>query len=84
MTIKHHFETINAGTRVSVRGNAISKIKGNFSFKDKQPLLMKSGIVCKLTCPSGSTYIGQTKRNLLSRTEEHTTSEKFEVCKHLL
>ena len=45
---------------------------------------MKSGIVNKLTCSCGSTYIGQTKRNLLSRIKEHATSEKSKVCKHLL
>ena len=45
---------------------------------------MKSGIVYKLTCSYGSTYIGQTRRNLLSRIKEHATSEKSEICKHLL
>ena len=45
---------------------------------------MKSGLVYKLTCSCGSTYIGQTRRNLLSRIKEHGTSEKSEVCKHLL
>ena len=45
---------------------------------------MKSGIVYKLTCSRESTYIGQTGRNLLSRIKEHATSEKSEVCKHLL
>ena len=64
--------------------DALSKIGENSRFKDKQPLLMKSGIVYKLTCSCGSTYIGQTRRNLLSRIKEHATSEKSEVCKHLL
>ena len=64
--------------------DALSKIGENFRFKDKQPLLMKSGIVYKLTCSCGSTYIGQTRRNLLIRIKEHVTSEKSEVCKHLL
>ena len=45
---------------------------------------MKSRIVFKLTCSYGSTYIGQTKRNLLSRIKEHATSEKSKVCQHLL
>ena len=64
--------------------DALSKIGENFRFKDKQPLLMKSGIVYKLTCLCGSTYIGQTRRNLPSRIKEHATSEKSEVSKHLL
>ena len=45
---------------------------------------MKTGIVYKLTCSCGSTYIGQTRRNLLSRIKEHATTEKSEVCKHRL
>ena len=64
--------------------DALSKIGKNFRFKDKQPFLMKSGIVYKLTCSCESTYIGQTRRNLLSRIKEHATSKKSEVCKHLL
>ena len=47
--------------------DALSKIGENFRFKDKQQLLMKAGIVYKLTCSCGSTYIDQTRRNLLSR-----------------
>ena len=64
--------------------DALSKIGENFRFKDKQPLLMKSGIVYKLTCSCRSTYIGQTRRKLLSRIKEHATSEKSKVFKHLL
>ena len=64
--------------------DALLKIGENFRCKNKQPLLMKSGIVYKLTCSCESTYIGQTRRNLLSRIKEHATSEKSDVCKHLL
>ena len=64
--------------------DALSKIGENFHFKDEQPLLMKLGIVYKLTCSCESTYIGQTRHNLLSSIKEHATSEKSEVCKHLL
>ena len=45
---------------------------------------MRSGVVYKLTCSCGFTYIGQAWRNVLSRIKEHATSEKSEVCKHLL
>ena len=38
----------------------------------------------KFSCSCGSAYIGQTRRNLLSRIKEHDSSEKSEVCKHLL
>ena len=36
------------------------------------------------TCLCRSTYIGQTRRNLLSTIKEHANSEKSEICKHLL
>ena len=49
-----------------------------------QPLLITSEMVNKLTCSCGSTYIRQTRRNLLSEIKEHATSEKSKVCKHLL
>ena len=45
---------------------------------------MRLGMVYKLTCSCGSTYIGQIRRNLLNRIKDHATSEKSEVCKHLL
>ena len=45
---------------------------------------MKSGIVYKSIRSYGSTYIGRTRRILLSRMKKHATLEKFEVCKHLL
>ena len=45
---------------------------------------MKSGIVHKLTCSCGFTYIGQTRSNLLSKIKDHVNSEKSEVCKYLL
>ena len=64
--------------------DTLSKTGEIFRFKDKQPFLMKSEIVHKLTCSYGSTYIGQTRRYLLGRIKEHVTSEKSEVCKHLL
>ena len=45
---------------------------------------MTSGIVYKLTCSCGSTYIGHTRRNLLRRMKEHATLEKSKLCKHLI
>ena len=38
---------------------------------------MKSGIVYKLTCSCGSSYISQTRRNLLSRTKEHAIQKNL-------
>ena len=64
--------------------DAPSKIGEYLRIKDEQPLLLKSGIVYKLTRSCGSIYIDQTKCNLLSKIKEHGNSEKSEVCQHLL
>ena len=45
---------------------------------------MKSRILYKLACSCGYTYIGQTRRNLLSKIKEHATLQRSEVCKQLL
>ena len=55
-----------------------------FSFKDRQSLLLSSGVVHRLTSSCGQNYIGQTKRNLTTRLNEHQTCEDTEVCEHLL
>ena len=55
----------------------------NFRLKDQQKTLMKYGVVYKLTCSCGSSYIGQTRRNLINRLKEHSSSDKSEVCRHL-
>ena len=46
--------------------------------------LMKYGVVYKLTCSCGSSYIGQTRRNPINRLKEHFSSDKSEVCRHLM
>ena len=45
---------------------------------------MKYGVVYKLTCSYGSSYIEQTRRNLINRLKEHSSSDKSEVCRHLM
>ena len=55
-----------------------------FPDKDRQSLLHSSGVECQLTCSCGQNYIGQTKRNLITRLNGHRMSEDSEVCKHLL
>ena len=44
---------------------------------------MKYGVVYRLTCSCGSSYIGQTRRSLINRLKEHSSSDKSEVCRHL-
>ena len=58
-----------------------------FKHKDKQPLLYRNNVVYKLSCSCGSIYIGQTRRNLQSRMDEHNPMAKHQqqsdVIKHL-
>ena len=56
----------------------------SFRPKDKQKILMKYGVVHGLTCSCGSSYIGQTRRNLINRLKELSSSDKFEVCRNLM
>ena len=61
---------------MSHRNLTIGKL---FPYNDRQSLLHSSGVVYQLTCSCGQNYIGQTKRILIARLNEHC-----EVCKHLL
>jgi len=60
-----------------------NKLKKSFPYKDKQNHLRRSSVVYKLTCTCGSNYIGQTRRNLITRINEHKFDQRSEVCKHL-
>jgi len=48
-----------------------NKLKKSFTCKDKQNHLRRSNIVYKLTPTCGSNYIGQARRNLITRLIEH-------------
>ena len=50
-----------------------SKIKSQFSNKDKTPLILKSYVVYKFTCEVDprTTYIGRTARHMNARIKEH-------------
>ena len=56
--------------------------KKYFTYKDKQNHFRRSSVVYKLTCTCASNYIGQTRRNLLTRINEHKFDQRSEVCKH--
>ena len=47
-----------------------------FKFKDRQALLHNAGVVYKLNCSCGQSYIGQTHRNLATRIQEHVPNGK--------
>ena len=63
------------------------KIGDMFKHKEKQPTLYRNNVVYKLNCSCGSTYIGQTRRNLKSRLDEHNPATKpihhSDVTKHI-
>jgi len=58
-------------------------LKKSFTYKGKQNHLRRSSVVYKLACTCGSNYIGQTRRNLITRIKEHKFDQRSEVCKHL-
>ena len=66
---------------MSHRNFTIGKL---FSYKHYQSLLHSSGVVYQLTRSCGLNYIGQAKRNLITRLNEHQTCEDSEICQHLL
>ena len=59
-----------------------------FKFKDLQALLHNAGVVYKLNCSCLQSYIGQTRRNLVTRIQDHVLNGKpnqeSDVAKHLV
>ena len=64
------------------------KIGDMFKHKEHQPKLLRSNVVYKLTCSCDSVYIGQTRRNLRARLDDHNpaanSNQQSNVAKHLL
>ena len=54
-----------------------------FFVKDRQRQLTRSNVVYRLNCSGGSFYIGQTRKNLVKRLEEHQSRPNSEVCNQL-
>ena len=57
--------------------HVINKLEQVFNHKEKQPLLLRSNIVYRVKCSCGSCCIGQTRRKIKSRLEEHNPETKF-------
>ena len=55
-----------------------------FPYKDRQSLSHPVDVVYQLTCRCGQKYIGQSKRNLITRLNEHRIRQSSEVCRHLM
>ena len=62
-----------------------SPIKNFFRYKDRQQLLHSAGVVYELKCSCGQKYIGQTRRNLITRLKEHNPAKNgsSDVADHL-
>ena len=59
-----------------------------FQYKEQQEKLQKFGVVYEIQCSCGSKYIGQTRRNLITRLKEHNSNcspnQETDVTKHLI
>ena len=66
--------------------HTFSRLEGNFRYKDKQPKHLLNGVVYQVTCSCDLRYIGETKRCLKVRFDEHCKTEganMTEIGKHL-
>ena len=65
----------------------VSNYWQKFRYKDRQTLLHSSGVVHKLYCSCGQSYIGQIKRKLKIRINDHmpknSTNNETDVSQHL-
>ena len=60
------------------------KIGSLFSAKDKLKNILKSFVVYQFTCAGcNASYIGETTRHLITRIEEHFSSQSSHIKKHL-
>jgi hypothetical protein len=68
--IKNVFRDIGVKTRVVFRS---FRVRNYFSLKDKTPLCLRSKVVYKFegSCDKSVSYIGKTKRHLVTRFKEH-------------
>jgi hypothetical protein len=60
------------------------KVSDYFSLKSQTPKLLTSNVVYKFTClcDTNLTYIGKTKRHLMTRCREHLGLDKSEISAH--
>ena len=54
-----------------------NKLEQFFNHKEKQPLLLRSNVVYRLTCSCGSCNIVQTRRNIKCEMKEHNPEVEF-------
>ena len=67
--------------------NDTNSLKNVFKHKEQQQILHQYGVVYEISCNCGSSYIGQTSRNLITRINNHDPSSKTpqdtDVTRHL-
>ena len=67
--------------------NDTYSLKNVFKHKKQQQILYQYGVVYEIRCNCGSSYIGQTSRNLITRINNHDPSSKTpqdtDVIQHL-
>ena len=86
--LRRHLKHPNTQIKVREKTTKLCFYTNN---KDKVPLLNKSHVVYKFSCPGcQSSYIGKTDRTLLTRTREHAVTDKesaiykhLRTCEHL-
>ena len=80
--LRRHLKNPNTQIRIREKTTKLCFYTNN---KDKVPLLNKSHVVYKFSCPGcQSSYIGKTDRTLLTRAREHAVTDKESVIyKHL-
>ena len=63
----------------------MKRLSSYFSLKDKDCVSLLSNIVYKYTCPvdQGITYVGETKRQLIRRAQQHNTNINSGIYRHL-
>ena len=67
--------------------NDTYSLKNVFKHEEQQQILHQYGVVYEISCNCGSSYIGQTSRNLITRINNHDPSSKTpqdtDVTRHL-
>ena len=84
--IKSFFAKLDFETNFLLLNDTYS-LKNVFKHKEQQQILHQYGVVYEISCNCGSSYIGQTSRNLITRINNHDPSSKTpqdtDVTRHL-
>ena len=62
--------------------NETYSLKNVFKHKEQQQIFHQYGVVYEINCNCGSSYIGQTSRNLITRINNHDPSFKTNTTRY--